>query len=217
MFAPKCGGCNRAIMENYISALNSQWHPDCFVCRVGVVRKIHGLIIGICFQQPEIINALFSRVLRESPAGMLNCDNCRIARSPFPESPSTRWRDNRCAPSASVWMMMKKRRHKEAAALFYRSSSCRFLMSKSLYESLCVVVLTVYTTPHDAIALYARSAPLMRSQPLAPVSYIPIDNLADAEKQTEREMLSSSSSFRFRIAPMHLSFTHTRTHANTRI
>jgi hypothetical protein len=34
MFAPKCTGCNRAIMENYISALNSQWHPDCFVCRV---------------------------------------------------------------------------------------------------------------------------------------------------------------------------------------
>lgn len=34
MFAPKCNGCNRAIMENYISALNSQWHPDCFVCRV---------------------------------------------------------------------------------------------------------------------------------------------------------------------------------------
>ncbi|XP_044734504.1 leupaxin-like isoform X3 [Chrysoperla carnea] len=33
MFAPKCGGCSRAIMENYISALNSQWHPDCFVCR----------------------------------------------------------------------------------------------------------------------------------------------------------------------------------------
>ncbi|KAK9696427.1 LIM domain [Popillia japonica] len=33
MFAPKCGACNRAIMENYISALNAQWHPDCFVCR----------------------------------------------------------------------------------------------------------------------------------------------------------------------------------------
>jgi paxillin len=32
-FAPKCNGCNRAIMENYISALNSQWHPECFVCR----------------------------------------------------------------------------------------------------------------------------------------------------------------------------------------
>lgn len=34
MFAPKCGGCSRPIMENYISALNSQWHTDCFVCRV---------------------------------------------------------------------------------------------------------------------------------------------------------------------------------------
>lgn len=38
MFAPKCGACNRAIMENYISALNSQWHPDCFVCRVSFVK-----------------------------------------------------------------------------------------------------------------------------------------------------------------------------------
>lgn len=35
MFAPKCNGCNRPIMENYISALNAQWHADCFVCRVG--------------------------------------------------------------------------------------------------------------------------------------------------------------------------------------
>ncbi|KAG1678711.1 Paxillin [Nymphon striatum] len=33
LFAPKCGGCNRPIMENYISALNGQWHPECFVCR----------------------------------------------------------------------------------------------------------------------------------------------------------------------------------------
>ncbi|XP_028034463.1 leupaxin isoform X4 [Bombyx mandarina] len=33
MFAPKCGGCNKPIMENYISALNTQWHPDCFVCK----------------------------------------------------------------------------------------------------------------------------------------------------------------------------------------
>ncbi|XP_077995612.1 paxillin-like [Glandiceps talaboti] len=32
MFAPKCAGCNHAIVENYISALNVQWHPDCFVC-----------------------------------------------------------------------------------------------------------------------------------------------------------------------------------------
>ncbi|XP_026678006.1 leupaxin isoform X2 [Diaphorina citri] len=33
LFAPKCGGCNRAIMENYVSALNTQWHSTCFVCR----------------------------------------------------------------------------------------------------------------------------------------------------------------------------------------
>ncbi|XP_013794117.1 leupaxin-like isoform X2 [Limulus polyphemus] len=33
MFAPKCSGCNRPIKENYISALNGQWHPECFVCR----------------------------------------------------------------------------------------------------------------------------------------------------------------------------------------
>lgn len=39
MFAPKCGGCCRAIMENYISALNNQWHPDCFVCRVSIGAK----------------------------------------------------------------------------------------------------------------------------------------------------------------------------------
>jgi len=32
-FAPKCGGCNTPITENYISALNKQWHPNCFVCK----------------------------------------------------------------------------------------------------------------------------------------------------------------------------------------
>ena len=57
-FAPKCGGCNTPItgkqytmnllitcsglylnsptmcLENYISSLNLQWHPNCFVCKV---------------------------------------------------------------------------------------------------------------------------------------------------------------------------------------
>lgn len=33
MFAPKCGGCGKPILSNYISALNHQWHPECFVCR----------------------------------------------------------------------------------------------------------------------------------------------------------------------------------------
>lgn len=40
IFAPKCGGCARAILENYISALSSLWHPECFVCRVSVLAVL---------------------------------------------------------------------------------------------------------------------------------------------------------------------------------
>ncbi|NXQ34407.1 LPXN protein, partial [Alaudala cheleensis] len=32
MFAPKCQGCERPIMGNYLSALEGVWHPECFVC-----------------------------------------------------------------------------------------------------------------------------------------------------------------------------------------
>lgn len=46
LFAPKCGGCARAILENYISALNSLWHPECFVCRVRICSEILGIL---CF------------------------------------------------------------------------------------------------------------------------------------------------------------------------
>ncbi|XP_024597343.1 paxillin isoform X1 [Neophocaena asiaeorientalis asiaeorientalis] len=42
MFAPKCGGCARAILENYISALNTLWHPECFVCRVSFTPSVNG-------------------------------------------------------------------------------------------------------------------------------------------------------------------------------
>ncbi|XP_057701311.1 paxillin-like isoform X2 [Corythoichthys intestinalis] len=42
MFAPKCGGCARAILDNYISALNSLWHPECFVCRECFTPFING-------------------------------------------------------------------------------------------------------------------------------------------------------------------------------
>ena len=34
MFAPRCGGCGRPILDNYISALSRHWHPECFACRV---------------------------------------------------------------------------------------------------------------------------------------------------------------------------------------
>ncbi|KAM5199990.1 paxillin isoform 5-T6 [Hipposideros larvatus] len=42
MFAPKCGGCTRAILENYISALNTLWHPECFVCRECFTPFVNG-------------------------------------------------------------------------------------------------------------------------------------------------------------------------------
>ncbi|XP_066459755.1 paxillin isoform X6 [Eleutherodactylus coqui] len=42
MFAPKCGGCTQAILENYISALNTLWHPECFVCRECFTPFVNG-------------------------------------------------------------------------------------------------------------------------------------------------------------------------------
>ena len=41
MFAPRCGGCDKPIMDNYISALNRQWHPECFVCFVSYFSLEH--------------------------------------------------------------------------------------------------------------------------------------------------------------------------------
>lgn len=32
LFANKCASCHLPITANYITALNVQWHPDCFVC-----------------------------------------------------------------------------------------------------------------------------------------------------------------------------------------
>lgn len=34
LFAPKCSGCGESVKENYLSAANGTWHPDCFVCAV---------------------------------------------------------------------------------------------------------------------------------------------------------------------------------------
>uniref|UniRef100_A0A8C5SXV5 Transforming growth factor beta 1 induced transcript 1 n=1 Tax=Laticauda laticaudata TaxID=8630 RepID=A0A8C5SXV5_LATLA len=36
LFSTRCQGCSQAILENYISALNALWHPECFVCRVSI-------------------------------------------------------------------------------------------------------------------------------------------------------------------------------------
>ncbi|XP_052460480.1 leupaxin [Carassius gibelio] len=32
LFAPKCSGCGEPVKENYLTAANGTWHPDCFVC-----------------------------------------------------------------------------------------------------------------------------------------------------------------------------------------
>eukprot|EP00127_Corallochytrium_limacisporum_P004232 Clim_evm177s157 gene=Clim_evmTU177s157 len=32
IFAPKCSGCDKAIMKGCVQALGLQWHPECFVC-----------------------------------------------------------------------------------------------------------------------------------------------------------------------------------------
>ncbi|XP_065611148.1 leupaxin isoform X3 [Cyrtonyx montezumae] len=32
LFAPKCQGCERPLTDNYLSALQGVWHPECFVC-----------------------------------------------------------------------------------------------------------------------------------------------------------------------------------------
>ncbi|NXX40597.1 LPXN protein, partial [Tricholaema leucomelas] len=32
LFAPKCRGCERPVTDNYLSAMQGAWHPECFVC-----------------------------------------------------------------------------------------------------------------------------------------------------------------------------------------
>ncbi|XP_041790970.1 leupaxin isoform X2 [Chelmon rostratus] len=32
LFAPKCSGCGETVRENYLTAANGTWHPECFVC-----------------------------------------------------------------------------------------------------------------------------------------------------------------------------------------
>ncbi|KAK5616238.1 hypothetical protein CRENBAI_015146 [Crenichthys baileyi] len=32
LFAPKCSGCGESVKENYLTAANGTWHPECFVC-----------------------------------------------------------------------------------------------------------------------------------------------------------------------------------------
>lgn len=67
MFAPKCGGCHRAIMDNYITALNVQWHPDCFVC--GVSPYLRFIINGFKYLNIYIGNFVTLRPIPTTYAG----------------------------------------------------------------------------------------------------------------------------------------------------
>ena len=41
LFAPYCRGCNKPIVDKIcVTALNSKYHQDCFVCRVCVLHYI---------------------------------------------------------------------------------------------------------------------------------------------------------------------------------
>lgn len=90
MFAPKCAGCNRAIMENYISALNSQFHPDCFVCRVSLP------IFSTEFNFLHFLRHLIS--LSDSHSN----DLFRIVKKPCLESHSTQWKASQSVQDALV-------------------------------------------------------------------------------------------------------------------
>jgi paxillin len=36
LYAPKCKGCDQAITSKFITALQTHWHPECFVCNVSL-------------------------------------------------------------------------------------------------------------------------------------------------------------------------------------
>lgn len=63
MFALKCKGCTTAITEGYISALNGQWHPQCFVCRVSCWK--------CCGQTNLFYSWLPHRIVR---CGLIDCN-----------------------------------------------------------------------------------------------------------------------------------------------
>lgn len=45
MFAPKCQGCERPVIDNYLSALQGVWHAECFVCTVSGTAGMH--VLGV--------------------------------------------------------------------------------------------------------------------------------------------------------------------------
>ena len=58
MFAPKCGGCCLPIMDNFISAIGKQWHPDCFICQVSF--RLAAVIYKIIITSKDNVELYFS-------------------------------------------------------------------------------------------------------------------------------------------------------------
>lgn len=41
LFSPRCAGCGQPVRQNYLSAANGTWHPECFVCAVSLLTSDH--------------------------------------------------------------------------------------------------------------------------------------------------------------------------------
>lgn len=41
LFSPRCAGCGGSVRQNYLSAADGTWHPECFVCAVSLLTSDH--------------------------------------------------------------------------------------------------------------------------------------------------------------------------------
>lgn len=133
MFAPKCAGCNRAIMENYISALNSQWHAECFVCRVShffykffdkfsqnipiyIIAKKIAWTIWQQFEMDSLV-AVWTKWKCVQTLNIVNhftsFDTFRIVKSQSEVNHSMPWKANQFARHALESKLMNKHTHTE--------------------------------------------------------------------------------------------------------
>lgn len=135
MFAPKCGGCNRAIMENYISALNSQWHPDCFVCRVG--SDLWNVNRVTCSFRLQLEDWIIGRTL-ETTDSLKSWKTYRIARSRSLGNRFTPWRANPFARNVSALTMTRKRKRRKHKQRGSRALRCFNFICKKPYCPHCV-------------------------------------------------------------------------------
>jgi len=64
LFAPKCGGCGHPISEQFITALNQQWHTHCFVCAVSstlLTLSADACMGGVILPLPQLIPSPLSQ------------------------------------------------------------------------------------------------------------------------------------------------------------